>query len=520
MGGKTTVLLMINGYGITENIEDSAFDNADMPVLRDIAQKYPYTKLLSSGIAVGLPNGQPGNAMVGCNNIGAGRIVYQDLSRINKDISRGSFFGNKVLLDTLSFCKKNDSGLHIMGLLSDGGVHSHMDHLFALLKLASQNGLNKVYVHCFMDGRDTPVNSGISYIEMLQSKMREYEVGEIASVSGRYYAMDRDNNYERIKLVYTALTRGEGNKAANAAGAVQSAYESGLSDEYIKPTVIVNGGVPVGTINDEDAVIFFNFRPDRAKELTKAFCDDEFRMFKKEERLNIKFVCFTDCDESIENKDVIYGREYAVNNLGEYLSLCSKRQLRLTESETASYVTSFFDGLKQDDTYDGEDKLILRSLKNIESYSEAPLMNCEAVCKRLVSEIEGGKYDFILCSLANADIVGHSGDFEATVKACEALDRCIGKILSAIVDNNGVLFICSTHGKAEKLREDKTKEPYSAHTVNPVPVIMVNYEEDYYLREIGCLADIAPTILQTMQLQKPKEMTGKSLLIKMDREPE
>ena len=518
MGKKTTVLLMLDGFGISDNKKNNAFYEAKTPVLDKLMKEYPTARGLSSGIAVGLPNGQPGNAEVGYRNIGAGRIVYQELSRINKEIMQRSFFENEVLLETIDHCRRNDSALHIMGLLSDGGVHSHIRHLYSLLELAAANGLRKVYVHCFTDGRDAPVHSGSRYIEHLQAAMREIGAGEIATVSGRYYAMDRDNNYDRIKAVYLAMTQGEGNKASNAVEAVLASYDNGITDEFIKPTVIVNGGVPVGTVNDDDSVIFFNFRPDRARELTRAFCEDEFRMFKRERLNNICFSCFNDYDTSIENKNSILSVQPVVNTLGEYISLCGGTQLRLAESETASYVTVFFDS-RQGEPYDGEDRLIIRSLKNVETYDRVPGMNSPAVCDRLVSEIDGGRYDFILCSLPNADVVGHTGSMEASVRACETVDECVGRIYDAVIRNGSVMFICSTHGKAEQLTYNPApehEEPFTGHTMNPVPVIMVNYTEGVGLRDIGCLADIAPTILESMDIKKPREMTGKSLLERLN----
>ncbi len=515
MGKKTTVLLMLDGLGISDEKKNNAFHEAKTPVLDKLMKDYPMARGLSSGIAVGLPNGQPGNAEVGYRNIGAGRIVYQELTRINKEIMQRNLFKNDVLLSVTDHCKRNDSALHIMGLLSDGGVHSHIRHLYSLLELAAGNGLRKVYVHCFTDGRDAPVRSGAHYIELLQSAMREIGTGEVATVSGRYYAMDRDNNYDRIKMVYLAMTQGEGNKASNAVEAVLSSYDSGITDEFIKPTVIVNGGVPVGTVNDDDAVIFFNFRSDRARELTRAFCEDEFRMFKRERLNNVRFACFSDYDTALENKEAAFTVQPVANTLGEYISLCGGTQLRLAESETAAYVTSFFDG-RQGEPYDGEDRLIIRSLKKIENYADAPAMNSQAVCERLVSEIDNGRYDFILCSLANADVVGHTGDMEASVRACEILDECVGKIYEAVKRNEGVMFICSTHGKAEQLKYNpapRREETFTGHTMNAGPVIMVNYTEGVGMRDIGCLADIAPTILESMGIGNPKEMTGKSLIV-------
>lgn len=512
MSAGTTVLLVLDGIGITDSIENNALYEAKMPVLRRLMRSYPCVRGLSAGMAVGLPNGQAGNAEAGFTNIGAGRIVYQELTRINKEISGGAFFDNEVLLETMEYCRRNDSSLHLMGLLSDGGVHSHIDHLYALLELAKRNGMSRVYVHCFTDGRDTAVKTGLSYVERLQAKMRELGVGEIASVSGRYYAMDRDNNFDRIKQTYLAMTLGEGNKAANASEAVQAAYENGETDEFIKPTVIVNGGVPVGAVNDDDAVIFFNFRSDRARELTRAFCDEEFRMFKRDTKLNIRFVCFNDYDPAIENKYIAFDRQLISGTFGAYISERGKTQLRLTESENYPNVTYFFD-CDVRDIYDGEERVILRSPKNVRSYADHPAMNTASVCEKLIESIEDGRYDFILCNMSNADMTGHTADLEASVKACEGLDECVGLICEAVAENGGVLLICSTHGNVERLADMNTGEPDTRHTNNPVPVILFNYAENVWLREGGCPADIAPTLLEIMGLPQPKEMTGRSLLI-------
>lgn len=507
----TTVLLVLDGIGITEEIENNAFYEAKTPRLNRLMRNYPCVRGLSAGMAVGLPNGQAGNAEAGYTNIGAGRIVYQELTRINKEISSGTFFNNEVLLETMRYCRRNDSSLHLMGLLSDGGVHSHTDHLYALLEMARRNDINHVYVHCFTDGRDTDTKMGLAYVERLQTRMRELGVGEIATVSGRYYAMDRDNNFDRIKQAYLAITQGEGNKAANAAEAVQSAYDNGETDEFIKPTVIVNGGVPVGEVNDDDAVIFFNFRSERARELTRSFCDEEFRMFKRDTKLNVRFVCFNDYDPAIENKLIAFKRQPIENSLGAYLAACGKTQLRLTESENYPNVTYFFD-CDQRDIYDGEERIILRSLKDVSSYADSPQMNTASVCEKLIENIESGRYDFILCNMSNADMTGHTADMDASVKACEGLDECVGYICEAIEENGGVLFICSTHGNVEHLADRETKAPDTCHTNNPVPFILYNCSPDVGLREGGCPADIAPTLLEIMGLPQPREMTGRSLL--------
>lgn len=510
----TTVLLVLDGIGITDAIENNAFYEAKTPVLNRLMRDYPSVRGLSAGMAVGLPNGQSGNAEAGYTNIGAGRIVYQELTRINKEIASGAFFDNEVLLETMKYCRRNDSSLHLMGLLSDGGVHSHIDHLYALLKMAKQSGLYRVYVHSFMDGRDTAVKMGISYMERLQTKMRELGIGEVASVSGRFYAMDRDNNFDRVKQAYLAITQGEGNKAANAAEAIQAAYDNGETDEFIKPTVIVNGGVPVGAVNDDDAVIFFNFRSERARELTRAFCDEEFRMFKRDIKLNIRFVCFNNYDPAIENKHIAFGRQIIDNTFGAYIAERGKTQLRLSESENYPNVTYFFD-CDSREIYEGEERIILRSLKDVKSYADSPQMNTASVCEKLIDSIESGRYDFILCNMSNADMTGHTTDMDACIKACEGLDECVGLICEAVYENGGVMFICSTHGNVERLAVPGTGEPDTCHTNNPVPFILYNYAEDVMLREGGCPADVAPTLLEIMGLPQPKEMTGRSLLVRV-----
>ncbi len=508
---KTTVLLTLDGIGLTDKTAYNALVEAKTPVLDRLMYEYPCVRGLSAGMAVGLPNGQSGNAEAGYENIGAGRIVYQQLTRINKEIDSGSFFMNRVLLDTIDYCRRNDSSLHIMGMLSDGGVHSHTGHLDALLKLAADNSFNKVYIHCFMDGRDGSEGGGIRYIERLQTRMREKGVGEIATVSGRFYAMDRDNNYDRVKLVYLAMTQGEGNKAANATEAVQAAYDNGETDEFIRPTVIVNGGVPVGAVNDKDAVIFYNIRPDRSRELTRAFCEEEFRMFKRDQRPDIRFVCFNDPDPSIENKYVAFPTQIIANSMGEYLSELGLRQLRLTESENYSNVTLFFDCGSRE-AYDGVDRLSIRSAKVKDGGKVRPSMNAPAICDKLVEVMGEHRYDFILCNMSNADVLGHTADMDTAAAAMEELDKCLGRIVDAALKDDAVLFICSTHGKVEQLRDYETGGPYKSHTSNPVPFILVNHDEDVRLREAGCLADVAPTLLEVMGLAQPKEMTGKSLI--------
>lgn len=512
MSKKPVVLMILDGYGLNEKTEGNAVAMAKTPVMDKLMTEYPCVKGLASGMAVGLPDGQMGNSEVGHLNMGAGRIVYQELTRITKEIQDGTFFENKNLLAAIDNCKNNDSALHLYGLLSDGGVHSHITHLYGLLELAKRNGLNKVYIHCFLDGRDTPPASGIDYIRQLQSKMREIGIGEIASVSGRYYAMDRDNNYDRVKLAYMALTKGEGLKAANAEEAVQTSYDRDETDEFVKPTVIVNGGVPVGTINDDDSIIFFNFRPDRAREITHAFCDDEFRSFKREKKLDVVYVCFSEYDPLIENKLVAFEKVGVTNTFGEYLASLNMTQARIAETEKYAHVTFFFNGGVEEPNQ-GENRILVKSPK-VATYDLKPEMSAYEVCDNLVKAIKSDKYDVIIINFANPDMVGHTGVLEAAIKAVEAVDECVGRAYEAVKEVDGLMFICADHGNAEQLVDYETGEPFTAHTTNPVPFILVNYDSEYTLREGGCLADIVPTLLECMNIPQPKEMTGKSLLIK------
>lgn len=512
MSKKPTVLMILDGYGLNDKKEGNAIYEAKTPVIDGLMRDYPFVKGLASGMAVGLPDGQMGNSEVGHLNMGAGRIVYQELTRITKEIQDGTFFENKVLSAAIENCRRKDSALHLFGLLSDGGVHSHNTHLYGLLELAKRNDLRKVYVHCFLDGRDTPPKSGMSYVQQLQNKMREIGVGEIASVMGRYYAMDRDNNYDRVKLAYVAMTRGEGLKAANAEDAVGASYDRNETDEFVKPTVIVNGGVPVGTINDDDSIIFFNFRPDRAREITHAFCDDEFRSFKREKKLDVVYVCFSDYDPLIENKLVAFEKIAVTNTFGEWLSDNHMTQARIAETEKYAHVTFFFNGGVEEPNI-GETRILVKSPK-VATYDLKPEMSAYEVCDNLVKAIKSEKYDVIINNFANPDMVGHTGIENAAIKAVEAVDECVGRAVEAVLEAGGVMFVCADHGNAEQLVDYETGAPFTAHTTNPVPFILVNYDPAYTLREGGCLADIVPTLIETMGMKQPKEMTGKSLLIR------
>ena len=505
--------MILDGYGLNDRKDHNAVAEANTPVMDKLMAEYPFVKGNASGMAVGLPEGQMGNSEVGHLNMGAGRIVYQELTRITKEINDGDFFKNPALLDAVENCKKNNSSLHLFGLLSDGGVHSHITHLFGLLELAKRNGLEKVYVHAFLDGRDTPPASGKGYAEELEAEMKKLGVGEIATVSGRYYAMDRDNNYDRVKLAYDALTKGEGLQADSATAGIQASYDRDETDEFVRPTVVMKNGAPVATIKDNDSVIFFNFRPDRAREITRAFCDDDFKGFERGERIKTTYVCFSDYDPTIPNKEVAFKKISVTNTFGEWLAAHHMKQARIAETEKYAHVTFFFNGGVEKPN-EGEDRILVNSPKDVATYDLKPQMSAYEVCDKLVGAIESGKYDVIIVNFANPDMVGHTGVESAAIKAIEVVDECVGKAVDAIKEVDGQLFICADHGNAEQLVDYETGAPYTAHTTNPVPFILVNADPSYTLREGGCLADIAPTLIELMGMEKPVEMTGKSLLIR------
>ena len=513
MSKKPTVLMILDGYGLNETENGNAVAGAKTPVMDKLMAEYPFVKGNASGMAVGLPDGQMGNSEVGHLNMGAGRIVYQELTRITKEIQDGTFFTNEALVKAVENCKANDSALHAFGLLSDGGVHSHNTHLYGLLEMAKKNGLSKVYVHAFLDGRDTPPASGKDFVIALEDKMAEIGVGEVATVCGRYYAMDRDNNYDRVKCAYDALTKGIGQTADSAAEGVQASYDKEETDEFVKPTVIMKDGAPVATIQDKDSVVFFNFRPDRAREITRSFCDDDFKGFDREKRLDLVFVCFSDYDPTIPNKLVAFHKISITNTFGEFLAANNMTQARIAETEKYAHVTFFFNGGVEQPN-EGEDRILVNSPKDVATYDLKPEMSAYEVCDKLVGAIKSDKYDVIIINFANPDMVGHTGVEAAAVKAVEAVDECVGKAVDAIKEVDGTMFICADHGNAEQLVDYETGEPFTAHTTNPVPFILVNYDEAYTLREGGCLADIIPTLIEIMGLNKPAEMTGESLLIK------
>nr|MBQ8253347.1 2,3-bisphosphoglycerate-independent phosphoglycerate mutase [Lachnospiraceae bacterium] len=513
MSKKPTVLMILDGYGLNTKAEHNAVAEAKTPVMDNLMKEYPFVQGNASGMAVGLPDGQMGNSEVGHLNMGAGRIVYQELTRITKEIQDGTFFENPALVKAMENCKANDSALHAFGLLSDGGVHSHNTHLYGILEMAKRFGLSKVYVHCFLDGRDTPPASGKEFVEQLEAEMAKIGVGQVASVSGRYYAMDRDNNYDRVQVAYNALTKGEGVTADSAPAAVQNSYDKDETDEFVRPTVVMKDGAPVATIKDGDSVIFFNFRPDRAREITRSFCDDDFKGFDREKRLDLCFVCFSDYDPTIPNKDVAFHKIAVTNTFGEWLAANNMTQARIAETEKYAHVTFFFNGGVEEPNA-GEDRILVNSPKDVATYDLKPEMSAYEVCDKLCEAITSDKYDVIIINFANPDMVGHTGVEEAAIKAVEAVDECVGKAVEALKSVDGTMFICADHGNAEQLMDYETGEPFTAHTTNPVPFILVNYDPAYTLREGGCLADIVPTMIEVMGKEQPAEMTGKSLLIK------
>ena len=514
MSKKPTVLMILDGYGLNENKEANAVAEAKTPVMDKLMKEYPFVKGNASGMAVGLPEGQMGNSEVGHMNMGAGRIVYQELTRITKEIQDGDFFKNEAMLEAIENCKKNGSALHCFGLLSDGGVHSHNTHLYGVLEMAKRNGLENVYVHLFLDGRDTAPTSGKGFIEELLAKMDEIGVGKVASISGRYYAMDRDNRWDRVQKAYNAIVMGQGNTADSAIDAIDASYKEDVTDEFVVPTVIVENGEPVATLKENDSVIFYNFRPDRAREITRSICDDKFDSFDRPNGyFKTTFVCFKDYDESIPNKLIAFEKEEIKNTFGEYLAANGKKQLRLAETEKYAHVTFFFNGGVEEPNID-EARLLVNSPKDVATYDLKPEMSAPEVGMDLVEAIKSDKYDVIIINFANPDMVGHTGVIPAAVKAVERVDSLVGDAVQAIKDVDGVLFICADHGNAEKMIDYETGKPHTAHTTNPVPFILVNADPSYKLREGGCLADIAPTLIELMGMEQPKEMTGKSLLIK------
>ncbi len=512
MKNNLTMLMILDGFGNNPNKDGNAIKLAKTPNISKLMKKYPSTEIYTSGLKVGLPEGQMGNSEVGHTNIGAGRIVYQELTRITKSIEDGDFFTNPEFISAIDNCKKNNSKLHILGLVSDGGVHSHIRHLYGLLEMAKRRDFENVYVHCFLDGRDTPPASAESYLMKLEEKMKEKEVGKIASISGRFYSMDRDKRWERVKKCYDAIVKGEGNKAGSSIKAIEDSYQKEVFDEFVEPTLICNGEEPIATIGKNDSVIFFNFRPDRAREITRALVDPDFDGFETEKGLNLYYVCFTNYDETMPNVNIAFKKETLHNTFGEYISKLGYTQLRIAETEKYAHVTFFFNG-GEEKLFEGEDRILVPSPK-VETYDLKPEMSAYEVTEKVLKAIEEDKYDNIILNYANTDMVGHTGSLEAAIKAVEAVDECVGKVVEAVEKKKGNLLITADHGNAEQMIDYKTGEPHTAHTTNPVPLILITNNKNLKLKSGGKLADLAPTMLDLMNLDKPEEMTGESLLDK------
>jgi len=517
MDKQTTVLMILDGYGLAPNSPSNAIHLAQTPHLDWLMEKFPCKPGAAAGMDVGLPDGQMGNSEVGHTNIGAGRVVYQELTRITKAIQDRDFFENKTLLSAVKKAKNNNASLHLYGLLSDGGVHSHNTHLYALLELAKAYGLTRVYVHAFLDGRDTPPTSGMGYIQELEAKMAEIGVGKIATISGRFYAMDRDNRWERVQLAYEAMTEGKGQTAESAEACMRDSYAMGVNDEFVVPTTIMETFDDIrhfATITENDSVIFFNFRPDRAREITRAFCDPDFTGFERPRgQFPLHYVCFTEYDATIPNKQVAFRPQTMENVLGQYLADKGLTQLRLAETEKYAHVTFFFNGGREE-PYAGEDRILVASPK-VATYDLQPEMSAEEVTDKLVEAIQSQKYDLIVVNYANCDMVGHTGVMDAAVKAVETMDTCVARAMGAMLETGTRMFFCADHGNADNMIDEAIGGPFTAHTTNPVPFVLFNCP-GYDLAPGGRLADIAPTLLELMELPVPAEMTGKSLLIAKD----
>ena len=498
-----TTLIIMDGFGLEGPSAGNAVVNAPTPNLDRIFRDFPGCRLSASGLDVGLPEGQMGNSEVGHTNMGAGRVVFQDLPHISRDIESGEFFKNPAYLEAMSNCREWGSALHLMGLLSDGGVHSHITHLFALLKMAKEQGLEKVYIHCFLDGRDVPPSSGKSYVEQLQAEIQKLGVGQIATVMGRYYAMDRDKRWDRVQKAYDAIACGEGTFEADAAEAVQKSYDAGVTDEFVVPVVCVKNA----QVRDNDSIIFFNFRPDRAREISRCFVDEDFTDIQRRTGfLSVDFVCTTEYDATLPNVTVAYPHQKLVNTFGEYISKLGLTQLRIAETEKYAHVTFFFTG-GVEEVFPGEDRCLIPSPK-VATYDLQPEMSAYQVTEEAVKRIESGAYDVVILNFANCDMVGHTGVYDAACKAVSTVDECVNRVVEATSKMGGVSLITADHGNAERM-SDANGEPFTAHTTNLVPFYIVG--ASVQLRD-GRLADIAPTMLDLMGLEKPSEMDGKTLI--------
>jgi 2,3-bisphosphoglycerate-independent phosphoglycerate mutase len=507
---KPVALIILDGWGLSERCDNNAVCLARTPHLDRLADNYPTSWLDASGLNVGLPEGQMGNSEVGHLNIGAGRVIYQELTRINLSIKEGDFFTNPTLIDALARIRLAGGKLHLMGLLSDGGVHSHITHLYALIALAKREGVD-AYVHAFMDGRDTPPQSGAAFLEQLETEMTRVGHGRLASVIGRYYAMDRDNRWDRVQRAWQAMTLGQGQPAASSAAAIHAAYAAGQNDEFVEPRVIQHQGLPVGRISDNDGVIFFNFRADRAREITRALTQPDFSAFERSEVPHLSaFVCLTEYDETFDLPIAFESTSFP-EILGEVVADAGLHQLRIAETEKYAHVTFFFNGGKET-PFANEDRVLIPSPKDVATYDLKPEMSAHEVTDEVIQRIKKGTYDLIVLNFANPDMVGHTGVLAAAISAMETVDRCTGRIVDALLEAGGCALITSDHGNCEKMA-DENGSPHTAHTANRVPLILVDPDNLQATLQPGILADIAPTILSLMGLAVPAEMTGKNLVV-------
>ena len=508
---RPIVLIILDGWGINPRRKGNAIYQAHPPFYTGLLEQYPHTRIYTSGKAVGLPEGQMGNSEVGHMTLGAGRIVYQDFTRINKAIADGSFFKNPTLIGAMEAAKREKSALHLMGLVSDGGVHSHAEHLFALLEMAQVRGLKQVFIHAFLDGRDTPPKAGMVYLKLLDRKLKQLSLGKVATVMGRYYAMDRDSRWSRIQKAYDAMVLGTGDLARSPMKALTRSYEAGVTDEFMHPAVIVDrGGDPVAHVRDRDSLIFYNFRADRARQLTRAFTEKGFSHFSRRRTPQLSsFVCMTCYDEKLD-LPVAFGPVRLTHLLGETLSRGGIRQLRIAETEKYAHVTYFFNG-GNENVYPGEERVLIPSPKHVATYDQTPQMSATEVTEEAVARIKMGLYDFVLINYANPDMVGHTGIMSAAMKAVDAVDACLARIVGEVRKEGGVVILTADHGNLEQMIDYETAQPHTSHTTHPVPLVIVR--KGLKLRPRGTLADVAPTVFHLMHIQPPAEMTGRSLIL-------
>jgi 2,3-bisphosphoglycerate-independent phosphoglycerate mutase len=510
MPKKPLLLMILDGWGISPEQESNAIAQARTPNMTRLCAEYPTSEIDGSGLSVGLPAGQMGNSEVGHTNIGAGRVVYQDLTRISKSIEDGDFFENPVLVDCMRKAKSGSGRLHLAGLLSDGGVHSHDTHLYALIEMAKRQGISEVFVHCLLDGRDTPPQSGAMYLERLQGEIAKIGVGKIATVIGRYYAMDRDNRWERVEKAYRAIVSGEGNQFTSAEAAIRESYQGGVHDEFVLPSVIVEGGAPVGKLTDGDAFIFFNYRSDRAREITRSFTDPAFSGFQREIWPKLcSYVCMTCYDETF-GLPAAFGADELKNIFAEVIGNAGLTQLRIAETEKYAHVTFFFNGGRET-PFPGEDRALIPSPKEVATYDLKPEMSAYLVTDELLKRIDEDKYDVIILNFANADMVGHTGILAAAVRAVEVVDECVGKLVDRVLQKGGSALITADHGNAE-IMKDEQGGPHTAHTCDMAPLVLVDDSRKGTKLRKGVLADLAPTMLALLGIPQPPEMTGKSLI--------